>query len=101
MDFGTPPKDEKAFANVVTELYAQTAETLKGVRIENPPNELEADLCERIYEWVNRSGISVKILEEKSAFKKRHEGRSPDDGDGFVLCAAPEFVFGRRKIRLL
>ena len=96
VDFGTPPLDAKAYANVVTELYAQAAETLKGIRVENPPAALEADLAERIYEWANIGGVDVKRLEKKTEFKKRHEGRSPDDGDGFVLCCAPEFLFGPR-----
>ncbi len=96
VDFGVPPLDGKAYANVVTELYAQAAETLKGIRVENPPAALESDLAERFYEWANVGGIDVKRLEKKEAFKKRHEGRSPDDGDGFVLCCAPEFLFGPR-----
>ena len=96
VDFGVPARDDKAYANVVTELYAQAGETLKGIRVENPPPALESDLAERFYEWVNVSGVDVKKLEEKKLFKKRHEGRSPDDGDGFVLCCAPEFLFGPR-----
>ena len=90
--FGGTPHNEKAYANTVTEMYAESAETIKGIRIENAPNELEADLCERTYAWTNKSGVTVKILEEKKAFKKRKQ-RSPDDGDGFVLCASPDHIF--------
>ena len=95
VNFGTPPQDTKAFANTITELYAQAAETLKGVALKNPPPELEEDLCERTYAWVNASGISVKRLEDKDDFRKRHEGRSPDDGDGFVMAVAGEFLLKR------
>jgi len=95
--FGVPPHDKTAYADVITELYAEAAETLKGIRVDNPPEALEGDLTERTYDWVNKSGVSVKKLEEKKAFKKR-KMRSPDDGDGFVLCAAPDHLFTSRKV---
>lgn len=99
VNFGVPARDGKAYANTVTELYAQAGEALKGICVGKPPEALESDLCERTYDWVNQSGVEVKKLEEKKVFKKRHEGRSPDDGDGFVLCVAPEFLFGKRQAR--
>ena len=34
----------------------------------------------------------TKILEDKASFRKRKH-RSPDDGDGFVLAVAPDFLF--------
>lgn len=85
-------RNEKKYADLVTEMYAETAETLKGVRVVSPPNELEEDLCDRKYDWVNKNGAEVKCLEPKKMFRKRNH-RSPDDGDGFVLCAAPDFLF--------
>jgi hypothetical protein len=90
--FGVPAHDQDAYANCVTELYAEAAETLKGIALIDPPAALEADLCERTYDWKNVSGREVKILEEKKAFKKRLR-RSPDDGDGAVLATAPDYLF--------
>jgi hypothetical protein len=93
------PNDAEAYYDLVTEMYADAAETLKGVQLEDPPPELEGDLTERRYEWVNKSGVSVKRLESKELFRKRMKklgkDRSPDDGDGFVLCAASDRLFTR------
>lgn len=86
------PADESSYADKATEMYAEAAESLKGLAIQNPPQLLEADLTERYYIFVNRSGRSVKKLVEKEKFKDKH-GRSPDDGDGFVLAAAPDHIF--------
>lgn len=97
--FGGIPRDAKAYADLVTEMYAEAAETLKGIRIHKPPQELEEDLTERKYKWVNKEGVAVKKLEEKDKFKADH-GRSPDDGDGFVLCAAPDFIFRYNEPRI-
>jgi hypothetical protein len=91
---GTEHIDETAYVDKVTQMYAEVAETLKGVTVVNPPAELEADLCERTYKWMNRSGVDVKKLAPKDDFKKAH-GRSPDDGDGFVLAAAPDSLFSQ------
>jgi hypothetical protein len=92
--FNAAAHDEQSFADLVTEMHAQAAETLKAVRVENPPETLEADLCERQYGWVNHKGVDVKKLESKVDFRKpKRLGRSPDDGDGFVLCVAPDFIF--------
>lgn len=93
VNFGGTPRNARAYANVVTELYAETAESLKGLRLENPPVLLGPDLCERQYEWTNKQGIEVRILEVKEKFRRRFH-RSPDDGDGCVLAIAPDHVFG-------
>lgn len=84
--------DASSYADKVTEMYAEAAQTIAGVTIQNPPALLEADLTERPYTFVNKSGRSVKKLVEKEKFKDKH-GRSPDDGDGFVLAAAPDHIF--------
>lgn len=89
--------DETAYADVVTELYAEAAEALKALRLESPPEELERDLTERTYSWVHKNGRAVKKLEPKPGFKKRIK-RSPDDGDGLVLAAAPVHIFGRMEV---
>lgn len=95
VDFGGKPHDPNAFADLITELYAHAAETLAGMKVVDPPPELEGDLTERLYKWINRRGRDVKKLEDKAAFKKR-SNRSPDDGDGLVLALAPEFILAGR-----
>jgi hypothetical protein len=92
--FGSSAHDGDKYANIVTEMYAESAETLRGIRLERVPEQLEGDLTERLFTYTNKSGIAVRILEEKSIYKKRVQPRrSPDDGDGFVLCASPDFLF--------
>lgn len=93
--FGSDPYDRKAYRNIITECYAETNETLLGLSIEDPPPDLEMDLCDRKYVWRNYRGQDVKALEDKKKFRKRHD-RSPDDGDACALCCAPEFVFRGR-----
>ena len=90
------PADPKAFADLGTELYYHAGEALKALALERPPDALEADLCERTYDWVKVAGLDVKRLEPKKDFKRRHDGRSPDDGDGFALACAPDHLFARR-----
>jgi hypothetical protein len=90
--FGGSPKNGKAYADLATEMYAECAESVRGLAIEKPPVALEADLCERKFEWVNLRGVEVKKLVAKKVFRK-DKGRSPDDGDGFVLCVSPDFLF--------
>lgn len=93
--FGGRAYAHERYADLATEMYAEMSETLGGIRIVNAPEPLEADLCERRYEWINRQGMAVKRLVEKKIFKKDF-GRSPDDGDGAVLAAAPDHIFGPR-----
>jgi hypothetical protein len=86
------PHDKVSYADLGTEIYAEAAETIKGCAIINPPPLLESDLTERPYTYVNKSGHTVKKLVDKEQFKRK-EGRSPDDGDGFCLAAAPDHIF--------
>jgi hypothetical protein len=90
------PRDDKAFADLGTEMYWHAAESLKALALVRPPDALEFDLCERTYEWMKVRGHDVKQLEPKKAYKKRHDGRSPDDGDGFALAVAPDHLFSRQ-----
>jgi hypothetical protein len=90
--FGGRPYDPSSYADLATEMYAEAAETLKGIAVLDAPPELETDLCDRPYVWRNRQGVAVKKLVEKDEFRKEHK-RSPDDGDGFVLAVAPDFIF--------
>ena len=88
------PSDKDGYSDLGTEMYAQAGETIKGIAIRRPPPLLESDLTERTFRFVNKSGVSVKKLTDKEQFKAKH-GRSPDDGDGFVLCVAPDHIFAR------
>lgn len=91
--FNGTPADATAYADNAANLYGEAAETLKGIAVINPPETLEVDLTERRYKWVNKGGIAVKQLEPKDDFRKpTRAGRSPDDGDGFVLAIAPDHV---------
>lgn len=95
--FGGSAYAEHEYYNISTEMYAEAAESLKGLCVINPPETLEGDLCEREYEWRNKSAKDVKLLEPKKLFKKRKK-RSPDDGDGFVLAVAPDYLFSKAVI---
>ena len=92
-NFGGVPRDGSKYADLAAEMYAETAETLAGYTVRNPPPLLEEDLTDRLYTFVNKAGLTVRKLEDKDIFRKRHGGRSPDDGDGFVLAAAPDHIF--------
>jgi hypothetical protein len=92
VEFGGSAKQEEAYADAITEIYAEAGETLKALAIHHPPEALEADLTERKYKWVNLRGVSVRRLEPKDDFRKRVL-RSPDDGDGFGLAVAPDHLF--------
>ena len=100
--FASSALEEGSFADIITECYAHLGESLKGLKVMSPPAELEEDLTDRNFEFVNRQGKTLKRLEPKEAFRKRHvspehpNGRSPDDGDGVALAAAPDFVFANR-----
>ncbi len=89
--FGGSPKKFNKYDDLATEMYFEAAETLKGIRLLNPPDALEGDLTLREWEPVNRSGLELKKLQDKKQFRKE-VGRSPDDGDGFVLCVAPDHI---------
>lgn len=98
--FNGLPYDSLKYSNAITELYGEANETLKGITLQNPPEILMLDLCDRNYKWVNKEGRDVKQLESKDDFRKRNENRSPDDGDGLVLAVAPDFLFKSTMIPL-
>ena len=96
--------DEDKFADLVTEMYYHAGEALKALHLDSPSPALEVDLCERKYEYVikttgNKTRLDVKKLVSKEKFKDDFQ-RSPDDGDGFVLCAAPDYILARGKVMI-
>ena len=90
------PYEASSFADLVTEMYYHCAEALKVLRLESPPDNLEMELCERTFSYGTLNGVEVKKLISKEQFKAKKK-RSPDDGDGCVLAAAPDFIFKRRR----
>jgi hypothetical protein len=92
VNFNGTPHNTKAYADLATEMYVTAGERLKVLALDHPPEALEADICERAYDWVIKEGQTVKRLTAKDKFKKDH-GHSPDDGDGWALCTAPDWIF--------
>lgn len=96
---GAPHTPEK-YADLITELYALAGQTMESTSLRGGSPRLEEDLTDRKFRFVVKNVADVrrevKELEDKKAFKKRHEGRSSDDGDGYVLAVAPEYVFASR-----
>lgn len=86
--------DSHEFYDLITEIYYHAGEALHSVAVLDAPNALKADLCERAYRYVKKKGRDVKKLVSKEDFRSKH-GRSPDDGDGFVLAVAPSHLFTR------
>jgi len=106
--------DETRFSDLATEMYYHAGSELENdLTVLHPTDELQIDICERSWRWVgvtgqaakrlaDRSGDGssvsawykheVKKLETKERFRGEY-GRSCDDGDGFVLAAAPDYVF--------
>lgn len=91
--FNGSPYDPEAYKDSATEMYAEAAGVLQQLSITAAHDTLEADLCERHFKYVVAKGFDVKRLESKDDFRARHNGRSPDHGDGLVLAAAPDFCF--------
>lgn len=99
VSFNSVPYNKKEYYDLVTEMYAETAESLKSLCILGAPEKLEIDLCDRKYLYRNKAGIEVKKLEPKPDFKKRKK-HSPDDGDGFVLAVAPDYCFSKLTVSI-
>ena len=78
-------------------MYALAGQLMPSTSVRGGTPRLEEDLTDRKFGYVVKNiddtRREVKELESKKVFKKRHEGRSPDDGDGYVLAVAPEYVF--------
>ncbi|ULH17361.1 hypothetical protein MF271_19415 (plasmid) [Deinococcus sp. KNUC1210] len=95
--FGGNAHDQLRFADRVTELYASVGDVIGALSITRGGQKLEEDLTDSKFRYVTKNvddvRREVKQLESKDVFKKRHQGRSRDDGDGFALAVAPERIF--------
>lgn len=92
VQFGGTAHKWEQYDDLATEMYFEAKESLLGLRLLKAPEALESDLTKREWEPVNRGGLELKKLEPKKDFRKKIK-RSPDDGDGFVLCVAPDHIF--------
>lgn len=94
-DFGGKPREQRRYANWVTEAYHAVAATLQECAVADPPPELRLDLCGRKAVWttvnIGGSRVDVVALEPKKKFRERN-GRSPDDGDSVALACYPRSV---------
>jgi len=72
------------FGNLVTEIWALTAEFGRFRQIRQFPTVAGQHFCTRRYKFSGRT----KSLEPKRDYKKRLRGQSsPDEGDALALCA--------------
>lgn len=92
VNFSAEPYYTGEFVDLITEAYFATADALNDLRIEDPPEYLEEDLTERTYHHRPLRGRLLRALTPKLIFREQQH-RSPDDGDGFVLAAGPDYVF--------
>lgn len=92
VNFGGSPYDGEQFADLATEMYYHAGDLMKTMRVVNPTVALEQDVCERKYTYLRGQAQDIKVLIGKDKWRSDY-GRSPDDGDGFVLAVAPEHLF--------
>lgn len=90
IDFGSKASKPTRYANKRCEMYGEAKEWLIDGGTLPPTGEESDNLCEDLTAvdyFIDRNGRTA--LEEKADIKEKL-GRSPDDGDGFVLTfAAP------------
>lgn len=91
VQFGAAAYERTKYHDLITELYFDAAEALQGLAVLDPPDELEADLCDRKYDYRKWRQYERKRLDGKDAFRK-DIGRSPDDGDGFALAVGARYL---------
>lgn len=79
-------ENEEEYANLITELFFEFLKKLKAGMVSIPVDSdiLIEDLSARKYGFDSKGRL---LIESKDEFKKR-VGRSPDDGDAFLMCWA-------------
>lgn len=98
----------ESYKDRITELYFDAAESLGGLALGGAglglgaPLDVDLDLTDRRFEWVKVKARRLRRMQDKDVFRKEHEGRSPDDGDGLVLAVADdEALDGLRTVDLV
>jgi phage terminase large subunit len=81
--FGESAIDKDKYPNAASEMFFEFPINEASMPKEYLTDTLFSDLTERMYKY-DKEGR--KMVEEKEAFKKRHGGRSPDEGDALLLC---------------
>ena len=81
VNFGGVPKNPNKYKDIATEMYFEIKEIMDKIELPNIKN-LRQDLCGRLYGYNDKQ---QRKIEPKEKFKERY-GRSPDDGDGCLLC---------------
>lgn len=81
INFGGTPKNHERYKNIATEMYFEIKELLPYIELPNIPT-LKQDLSGRLYKYTDKQ---QRVIEPKKDFKDRYN-RSPDDGDGCLLC---------------
>ncbi len=99
VNFDAVSSKPKDYYNLITEMYYCLGESMKVLCVRDAPKTLKEDLCKREYDYGMKDGRSVKVLTPKKKFKKDHN-RSPDDGDGAALAAAPRQIFRMKPLLL-
>lgn len=99
VNFDGVPSKPKDFYNLVTEMYYYLGESMRVLYLRDAPKALKEDLCKREYDYGMKSGRMVKVLTPKHRFKAAYQ-RSPDDGDGAALAAAPKQMFKTKTLLL-
>lgn len=90
---------DEQWLDLNTAVYMAASEMLKVIALIDPPEHLEEDLTERRLKGTMYQERWIKKLESKDDFKKKHEGRSPDDGDGLVLAICPIEVLQPQEVK--
>ena len=84
INFGGTAKDSQKYKDVATEMYLEARDLMPFIQLPDILT-LKQDLYGRKFTYLNDEYNRRKI-EPKEEFKKRYQGRSPDDGDACLLC---------------
>jgi phage terminase large subunit len=82
LHWGSAATKDDQYPNIASELWFDFQEVLPYIDIPDDP-ELMADLSKRLYSYDSKGR---RVVQAKKEFKKDNGGRSPDKGDGLLLC---------------
>ena len=81
--FGEVALNQDKYPNAASEMFFEFPVNQVGMPSEMLSQEIFADLTERTYKY---DAEGRRRIEPKDDFKKRHGGRSPDEGDALLLA---------------